>query len=77
MFRFLRGALLPEAACQEANNNSSRYENLFKKLDLNEDGRVDIAELHVGLKALGIPLGRDAEEVGAGWGWGRDVCERR
>ncbi|XP_043408742.1 calcium-binding mitochondrial carrier protein SCaMC-1 isoform X4 [Chelonia mydas] len=62
MFRFLRGALLPEAACQEANNNSSRYENLFKKLDLNEDGRVDIAELHVGLKALGIPLGRDAEE---------------
>ncbi|KAM7161667.1 mitochondrial adenyl nucleotide antiporter SLC25A24 isoform 2-T2 [Macrochelys suwanniensis] len=61
MFRFLRGLVLPEAACEEA-NNSSRYENLFKKLDLNEDGRVDIAELHVGLKALGIPLGRDAEE---------------
>ncbi|XP_077188940.1 mitochondrial adenyl nucleotide antiporter SLC25A24 isoform X1 [Paroedura picta] len=61
MFRFLRGFVLPEAAC-EAPESGSRYENLFKKLDLNEDGRVDIAELQAGLKALGIPLGDDAEK---------------
>ncbi|XP_053099489.1 calcium-binding mitochondrial carrier protein SCaMC-1 [Hemicordylus capensis] len=61
MFRFLKGFVLPEAACDAAENHS-RYENLFKKLDLNEDGRVDIAELQAGLKALGIPLGDDAEK---------------
>lgn len=64
MFRFLKGFVLPEAAC-EATESSSRYENLFKKLDLNKDGRVDIAELQAGLQALGIPLGDDAEKVGA------------
>uniref|UniRef100_A0A8C6VG26 Solute carrier family 25 member 24 n=1 Tax=Naja naja TaxID=35670 RepID=A0A8C6VG26_NAJNA len=42
--------------------NKSRYENLFKKLDRNQDGRVDIAELQSGLKELGIPLGDDAEK---------------
>ncbi|XP_048354072.1 calcium-binding mitochondrial carrier protein SCaMC-1 [Sphaerodactylus townsendi] len=61
MFRVLRGFVLPEAAC-EAPESSAMYENLFKKLDLNEDGRVDIAELQAGLKALGIPLGDDAEK---------------
>ncbi|XP_062836873.1 mitochondrial adenyl nucleotide antiporter SLC25A24 [Anolis carolinensis] len=62
MFRFLRGWVLPEAACQAPEPPPSRYESLFKKLDLNEDGRVDIAELQAGLKALGIPLGEDAEK---------------
>nr|XP_056700248.1 mitochondrial adenyl nucleotide antiporter SLC25A24 [Euleptes europaea] len=61
MFRFLRGFALPEAACEAAESNS-RYERLFKKLDLNEDGRVDIAELQAGLKTMGIPLGDDAEK---------------
>ncbi|XP_061489863.1 mitochondrial adenyl nucleotide antiporter SLC25A24 [Rhineura floridana] len=61
MFSFLRDFVVPEAAC-EAPDSNSRYENLFKKLDLNEDGRVDIAELHAGLRALGIPLGDDAEK---------------
>lgn len=56
--------MFPEAAC-EAPESKSRYENLFKKLDRNQDGRVDIAELQNGLKELGIPLGDDAEKVGA------------
>uniref|UniRef100_A0A8D0HEK3 Solute carrier family 25 member 24 n=1 Tax=Sphenodon punctatus TaxID=8508 RepID=A0A8D0HEK3_SPHPU len=62
MFRILRGLGLPEAACEGADSGDSRYESLFKKLDINEDGKVDIAELHAGMKSLGIPLGKEAEE---------------
>lgn len=66
MFRFLRGLVLPDAACEATNaattSSSSRYENLFSKLDRNQDGRVDISELQAGLKDLGIPLGDDAEK---------------
>ncbi|XP_058032981.1 mitochondrial adenyl nucleotide antiporter SLC25A24 [Ahaetulla prasina] len=61
MLRILGGFVFPEAAC-EAPESKSRYENLFKKLDRNQDGRVDIAELQSGLKELGIPLGDDAEK---------------
>lgn len=72
MLRLLRGAVLPAAACQEGGGGGgeSRYEKLFKKLDANADGRVDIAELQTGLSAMGIPLGKAAEEVGAGPGPG-------
>ncbi|XP_015679389.1 calcium-binding mitochondrial carrier protein SCaMC-1, partial [Protobothrops mucrosquamatus] len=61
MLRILGSFVFPEAAC-EAAESKSRYENLFKKLDSNQDGRVDIAELQSGLKELGIPLGDDAEK---------------
>uniref|UniRef100_A0A8D2J4N5 EF-hand domain-containing protein n=1 Tax=Varanus komodoensis TaxID=61221 RepID=A0A8D2J4N5_VARKO len=69
MLRFLSGFALPGAAC-EAPGKNARYENLFKKLDLDGDGRVDISELQSGLRALGLPLGDDAEKVGAGLGGG-------
>ncbi|XP_062353624.1 mitochondrial adenyl nucleotide antiporter SLC25A24 isoform X2 [Cinclus cinclus] len=62
MFQLLRGFLLPAAACDGNRDGDSRYANLFRKLDLNEDGRVDIAELQTGLRAMGIPLGKEAEE---------------
>ncbi|XP_074007793.1 mitochondrial adenyl nucleotide antiporter SLC25A24 [Numenius arquata] len=62
MFQLLRGLVLPAAACDGNRDADSRYANLFKKLDLNEDGRVDIAELQTGLRAMGIPLGKEAEE---------------
>uniref|UniRef100_H0Z2G8 Solute carrier family 25 member 24 n=1 Tax=Taeniopygia guttata TaxID=59729 RepID=H0Z2G8_TAEGU len=62
MFQLLRGFLLPAAACDGNRDGESRYANLFRKLDLNEDGRVDIAELQTGLRAMGIPLGKEAEE---------------
>ncbi|XP_015492206.1 calcium-binding mitochondrial carrier protein SCaMC-1 isoform X3 [Parus major] len=62
MFQLLRGFVLPAAACEGNRDGDSRYANLFRKLDLNEDGRVDIAELQTGLRAMGIPLGKEAEE---------------
>lgn len=65
MLRWLRGAVLPAAACQDA-ELPTRYETLFQALDRNGDGVVDIGELQQGLKSLGIPLGQDAEEVGRG-----------
>ncbi|XP_074044411.1 mitochondrial adenyl nucleotide antiporter SLC25A24-like [Macrotis lagotis] len=61
MLRWVRGFVLPVAACQEA-DTARLYGNLFQKLDRNGDGKVDIGELQEGLKELGIPLGQEAEE---------------
>lgn len=77
MFQLLRGLVLPAAACDGSRDGDSRYANLFRKLDLNEDGRVDIAELQTGLRAMGIPLGKEAEEVRAGRGRGGPSPRRR
>lgn len=63
MLRWLRAFVLPTAACQDA-EPPTRYETLFRALDRNGDGVVDIGELQQGLQSLGIPLGQDAEEVG-------------
>lgn len=46
-----------------------RYAELFKQLDLNNDGRVDINELRTALAARGLHQG-EAEEV-RGMLWGR------
>ena len=66
MLRWLRGFVLPAAACQNA-ELPTRYQTLFQQLDRNGDGVVDIGELQEGLRNLGIPLGQDAEEVGGSW----------
>lgn len=75
MLRWLRGLVLPAAACQDA-EPPRRYETLFQQLDRNGDGVVDIGELQEGLRNLGIPLGQDAEEVGRCWvrPEGREGC---
>lgn len=49
MLRWLRGFVPPETACQE-DDDSFRYESLFRDLDRHEDGVVDIVELQEGLK---------------------------
>lgn len=68
MRRWLRSFVLPTAACQDA-EPPTRYETLFRALDRNGDGVVDIGELQQGLQSLGIPLGQDAEEVGRQGSW--------
>lgn len=42
-----------------------RLEKLFKKLDINEDGRIDINDLTTGLQKLGLPHTPGSVEVSA------------
>lgn len=53
MYRALRTFLLPGARCWDADSQRS-YQDLFESLDANKDGKVDVAELRAGLKAMGI-----------------------
>ncbi|XP_037828914.1 calcium-binding mitochondrial carrier protein SCaMC-1-like [Kryptolebias marmoratus] len=53
MFQALRTALLSGARCWDADSERS-YQDLFNRLDTNNDGKVDVAELRAGLKAMGM-----------------------
>lgn len=53
MYRALRTFLLPGAQCWDTDSKRS-YQDLFERLDTNKDGKVDVAELRAGLKAMGI-----------------------
>ncbi|XP_072220171.1 mitochondrial adenyl nucleotide antiporter SLC25A24-like isoform X2 [Leuresthes tenuis] len=53
MYQTLRTSLLSSARCWDATNERS-YQDLFDRLDTNKDGKVDVAELRAGLKAMGI-----------------------
>ncbi|XP_061694271.1 mitochondrial adenyl nucleotide antiporter SLC25A24-like isoform X1 [Syngnathoides biaculeatus] len=45
--------LLAQARCWDADSERS-YQDLFERLDANKDGKVDVAELRAGLKAMGV-----------------------
>lgn len=53
MYQAVRKAVVSSARCWDANSEKS-YQDLFEKLDTNKDGKVDVAELREGLKAMGI-----------------------
>ncbi|MEQ2168416.1 hypothetical protein GOODEAATRI_014153 [Goodea atripinnis] len=53
MYQALRTCLLSSARCWDADSERS-YQVLFDKIDTNKDGKVDVAELRAGLKAMGI-----------------------
>lgn len=53
LYIMFRTGLLQTARCLDANSERS-YQDLFERLDTNKDGKVDIAELRAGLKAMGI-----------------------
>uniref|UniRef100_A0A452QK94 EF-hand domain-containing protein n=1 Tax=Ursus americanus TaxID=9643 RepID=A0A452QK94_URSAM len=62
MLRWLRGFVLPAAACQE-DNDYFGYEILFQDLDRDGNGLVDIVELQEGLKNWGSSFGPNSENV--------------
>ncbi|XP_072297453.1 mitochondrial adenyl nucleotide antiporter SLC25A24-like [Eucyclogobius newberryi] len=57
-----RTFLLPTARCLDANSERS-YQDLFESLDTNKDGKVDVAELRAGLKAMGFFRHGAAQEI--------------
>lgn len=62
MLRWLRGFVLPTAACQD-DEDYLHYEILFHDLDRNGDGVVDIIELQEGLKNWSSTFGLHSEKV--------------
>lgn len=53
MYQTIRTFVLTNARCWDAHSERS-YQDLFERLDTNNDGKVDVAELRAGLKAMGI-----------------------
>lgn len=62
MYFALRNFFFSQARCQD-DEASKNFAELFDKLDLNRDGKVDIAELRTGLASMGFTLGPDAAQV--------------
>ncbi|XP_040215829.1 calcium-binding mitochondrial carrier protein SCaMC-1 [Rana temporaria] len=61
MYDQVRRSMLCRAMC-EGSDTPSKYADLFHKLDVNQDGKVDILELQQGLRALGMAVSPGAEE---------------
>ena len=53
MYQAVRTLFLSDSRCWDADGERS-YQDLFEKLDTNKDGKVDVAELRAGLKAMGL-----------------------
>lgn len=62
MYHAVRKVFFTEARCLN-DGTSKSFEALFEKLDVNKDGKVDIAELRAGLASMGFSLGSDAAQV--------------
>lgn len=62
MYQVLKKVFFTEARCL-SDEASRSFEALFSRLDVNQDGKVDIAELRAGLAAMGFSLGEDAAQV--------------
>ncbi|KAB5539670.1 hypothetical protein PHYPO_G00091680 [Pangasianodon hypophthalmus] len=61
MYQALKKMFFTEARCL-SDEASKSFEALFDKLDVNKDGKVDIAELREGLAAMGFSVGADAAQ---------------
>ncbi|XP_015460327.3 calcium-binding mitochondrial carrier protein SCaMC-1 [Astyanax mexicanus] len=61
MYQVLRNFFFTKAHCA-AEDATKNFEKLFEKLDVNRDGKVDVAELRAGLADLGFTLGADAAQ---------------
>ncbi|XP_006634939.1 mitochondrial adenyl nucleotide antiporter SLC25A24 [Lepisosteus oculatus] len=61
MYQAVRRLVFTDSRCFDA-ENKKKYEELFKKLDTNKDGKVDVSELKEGLEAMGTTLGKGAAQ---------------
>lgn len=62
MHQALKKVFFTEARCL-SDEASKSFEALFDRLDVNKDGKVDIAELRAGLADMGVSVGADAAQV--------------
>ncbi|MBN3324465.1 SCMC1 protein, partial [Atractosteus spatula] len=61
MYQAVRRLVFTDSRCFDA-ESKKKYEELFKKLDTNKDGKVDVSELKEGLEAMGMTLGKGAAQ---------------
>ncbi|XP_068196617.1 mitochondrial adenyl nucleotide antiporter SLC25A24-like isoform X1 [Antennarius striatus] len=73
MHQMIRTLLLLEARCWDADSERS-YQDLFERLDTNRDGKVDVAELRAGLKAMGIFRQGAAQKIVSSGDQNKDGC---
>ncbi|CAJ1072095.1 calcium-binding mitochondrial carrier protein SCaMC-1-like [Xyrichtys novacula] len=73
MYNTLRTFLLSNARCWDADSQRS-YQDLFERLDTNKDGKVDVAELRAGLKAMGIFRQGAAQKIVSSGDQNKDGC---
>ncbi|XP_064194633.1 mitochondrial adenyl nucleotide antiporter SLC25A24-like [Anguilla rostrata] len=72
MYQIVRKLVFTDSQCWDAESKRS-YEDLFEKLDTNKDGKVDVAELRAGLKAMGISFRKGAaQKIVTSWDKNKD-----
>lgn len=54
--------MFTESHCLEEDSTKS-FAELFEKLDVNKDGKVDVSELKTGLAAMGFSMGKGEAQV--------------
>ncbi|XP_052441901.1 calcium-binding mitochondrial carrier protein SCaMC-1 [Carassius gibelio] len=63
MYQLIRKFVFTESHCIEEDNTKS-FAELFEKLDVNKDGKVDVSELKTGLAAMGFSMGKgEAQKI--------------
>jgi len=62
MYQLIKKFVFTESHCLEEDNSKS-FAELFEKLDVNKDGKVDVSELKTGLAAMGFSMGKGEAQV--------------
>ncbi|KAG1963700.1 calcium-binding mitochondrial carrier protein SCaMC-1 [Pimephales promelas] len=63
MYQLIKKFVFTESHCLEEDNSKS-FAELFEKLDVNKDGKVDVSELKTGLAAMGFSMGKgEAQKI--------------
>lgn len=62
MYHTIRKFVFTDSQC-EGGESTKSFEDLFAKLDVNKDGKVDVSELKTGLAAMGFSMGKGEAQV--------------